>query len=66
MNEQDKEHARMLAAFFAMNGILSHGGNATPEMVADASVEYGDAVLEALDPKETVGLPPIKRRTKKL
>ena len=68
MNEQDKEHARMLAAFFALNGLLANGSVklATPEMLADASVEYGDAVLEALDPKETVGLPPIKRRTKKL
>jgi hypothetical protein len=67
MNEQDKEHARLLASLFAMNGLLAHGGVklATPETIADASVEYGDAVLEALEPNETVGLPPIKRRTKK-
>lgn len=66
MTEQDKENARLLASLFAMNGLLSHGGVklATPETIAVASVEYGDAVLEVLYPKETVGLPLIKRRRK--
>jgi len=34
-------------------------------MISNASVEYADALLEALEPKETVGLPAIKRRSKK-
>ena len=65
MNEQDKEHARLLASLFAMNGLLAYGGAAPVDMVAHASVEYADALLESLEPKETVGLPAIKRRSKK-
>jgi hypothetical protein len=65
MNEQDKEHARLLASLFAMNGLLAYGGAAPLDMISNASVEYADALLEALEPKETVGLPAIKRRSKK-
>ena len=78
MNEQDKEYMRFLAACFAMNGYISkmacnprdHGdicdaGENNAEAVGRASVAMGDALIEALEPKETIGLPAIKRKTKK-
>lgn len=77
MNEQDKEHMRFLAACFAMNGYLSkmacnprdHGeicdaGENNAEAVSRASVLMGDALIEALEQRETIGLPAIKRKAK--
>jgi len=78
MNEQDKEYMRFLAACFAMNGYLSkmacnpkdqgticEGNEDNAEAIGRASVTMADALIEALEPKETIGLPAIKRKTKK-
>jgi len=69
MNEQDKEYLRDLIAMFAMNGIIARGG-LHPELMPEEAMarrayEVADAMLEARDPKETVGLPAIKKRVKK-
>ena len=55
MNDQDKEHLRDLAAMFkSITG-------ATPQ----ECYKFADEMLEAREPQETVGLPAIKKRTKK-
>jgi hypothetical protein len=69
MNDQDKEYLRDLIAMFAMNGIIARGG-LHPELMPEESMarrsyEVADAMLEARNPEETVGLPAIKKRTKK-
>jgi hypothetical protein len=69
MNEQDKEYLRDLIAMFAMNGIIARGG-LHPELMpeeamARRSYEVADAMLEARNPEETLGLPAIKKRTRK-
>jgi len=69
MNEQDKEYLRDLIAMFAMNGIIARGG-LHPELMPEEAMarrayEVADAMMEARDPKETVGLPAIKKRVKK-
>jgi hypothetical protein len=69
MTDQDKEYLRDLIAMFAMNGIIARGG-LHPELMpeeamARRSYEVADAMLEARDPEETVGLPAIKKRTRK-
>jgi hypothetical protein len=69
MNDQDKEYLRDLIAMFAMNGIIARGG-LHPELMpeeamARRSYEVADAMLEARKPKETVGLPAIKRKRSK-
>jgi hypothetical protein len=68
MNDQDKEYLRDLIAMFAMNGIIARGG-LHPELMpeeamARRSYEVADAMLEARNAKETLGLPAIKRRVK--
>jgi len=63
MTDEDRENFRMLASMFAMNGLLAFGGAAPLSMVTNASVEYADALMEALEPEE-VGLPAFKRRKK--
>jgi hypothetical protein len=69
MNDQDKEYLRDLIAMFAMNGIIARGG-LHPELMPEdcisrRSYELADAMLEAREPKETIGLPAIKKRTRK-
>ena len=58
MNEQD---LRDCFAMFIVNGLISRASVFDMKEVW----EIADAMLEARDPKPTVGLPPIKRRTKK-
>jgi hypothetical protein len=69
MNEEDKEYLRDLMAMFAMNGIIARGG-LHPELMPEdcisrRSYELADAMLEAREPKETIGLPAIKKRARK-
>jgi hypothetical protein len=55
MNDQDKEYLRDLAAMFkSITG-------ANPQ----ECYKFADEMLEAREPQETVGLPAIKKRTKK-
>jgi hypothetical protein len=55
MNDQDKEYLRDLAAMFkSITG-------ATPQ----ECYKFADEMLEAREPQETVGLPAIKKRTRK-
>ncbi len=64
MSEQDKEYLRDLLAGFASVRI---GLDGEPEVMlasAERCYAFADAMLEARDPKPTVGLPPIKRRKK--
>ena len=63
MNDQDKEYLRDLIAMFAMNGMLSNG--LTDYSVAKTAYKMADEMMEARDPEETVGLPAIKKRTRK-
>jgi hypothetical protein len=69
MNDQDKEYLRDLIAMFAMNGIIARGG-LHPELMPEdcisrRSYELADSMLEAREPKETIGLPAIKKRARK-
>jgi len=75
MNEED---LRDCFAMFAMNGYVSNmgfnpqgqggickDGETNAEAVARSCYEMADAMLEARKPKESAGLPAIKRRVKK-
>jgi hypothetical protein len=64
MTDQDKEYLRDLMAMFALNGILSCNYDVGEEP-AILAYKYADEMLEARDPKQTVGLPAIKKRTRK-
>ena len=64
MNEQDKEYLRDLAALFAMTGMLMRGNNKL-EQIPEAAYAMADQMMEARDPEEKVGLPAIKKRTRK-
>jgi hypothetical protein len=64
MNDQDREYLRDLMAMFALNGILSCNYDVGEEP-AVLAYKYADEMMEARDPKETVGLPAIKKRTRK-
>jgi hypothetical protein len=63
MNEQDKEYMRDLAALFAMNGLL-HQENYEANTLAELAYHIADAMMEAREPKETIGLPAIKRKAR--
>ena len=63
MNEQDKQYLRDLAALFAMNGLL-HQENYEANCLAELAYGIADAMMEAREPKETIGLPAIKRKAK--
>jgi len=78
MTDQDKEHLRDLTAMFAMNGYLSfmgcnpkenggicEDGETNAEAIARASYIFADAMLEAREPRSTIGLPAIKRKRSK-
>jgi hypothetical protein len=58
MNEKD---LRDCFAMFAMCGAIMRGENWTPNQIW----VIADDMLEAREPEETVGLPAIKKRTKK-
>jgi len=60
MNEQD---LRDVFAMFALNGIIVHDG-ALNDNIATRAYNIADMMLEARKPKETIGLPAIKRKTK--
>jgi hypothetical protein len=64
MNDQDKEYLRDLMAMFALNGILSCNYDVGEEP-AVLAYKYADEMMEARNPEETVGLPAIKKRTRK-
>ncbi len=57
MNDQD---LRDCFAMFIVNGLLSRAGVFDMEEVW----KMADAMLEARDNKSTVGLPPIRRKTR--
>jgi hypothetical protein len=61
MTEEDKEHLEFLYAGFAMIGFLING-DYSPEEIPSKSKAMAKAMME---PEATVGLPAIKRRTKK-
>ena len=77
MTDQDKEHMRFLAACFAMNGYVSkmacnpkdkgticEGDEDNAEAIGKAAVIMADALIDALEPQETIGLPAIKRKAR--
>jgi hypothetical protein len=64
MEDKDKEYLRDLMAMFALNGILSCNYDVGEEP-AILAYKYADEMLEARDPKQTVGLPAIKKRVRK-
>jgi hypothetical protein len=61
MTDQDKEHTRILFAGFALCGAVMTKNAWTPEQIWAVA----DEMVEAMDPKETVGLPAIKRKRSK-
>jgi hypothetical protein len=63
MTDQDKEYLRDLMAMFALNGILSCNYDVEEEP-AILAYKYADEMLEAREPKSTVGLPAIKRKAR--
>jgi hypothetical protein len=66
MTAQDKEYLRDLVAMFALNGLLKEAnGDWNDQAIAELSYSLADAMLEAREPKETVGLPAIKRKRSK-
>lgn len=66
MNDQD---LRDCFAMFAMMGFVNNGAkldrDVSETLIAGWSYDMADAMLEARKPQETVGLPAIKKRTKK-
>jgi hypothetical protein len=66
MTDQDKEYLRDLTAMFALNGLLKEAnGDWNDQAIAELAYSLADAMLEAREPKETVGLPAIKKRVRK-
>lgn len=61
MTDQDKEHTRILFAGFAMLGLISKGS----VWEFKEAWEIADGMIDAMEPKETVGLPAIKRKRTK-
>jgi hypothetical protein len=61
MTDQDKEHTRILFAGFALCGAVMNGKSWNPEQIWAVA----DEMVEAMEPKETVGLPAIKRKRTK-
>ena len=64
MTEEDKGMLRDIFAGLSMCGLVMRNIG-TPQDMAEASYRMADALMEAREPKETIGLPAIKRRTKK-
>ena len=64
MTEEDKGMLRDIFAGLAMNGwIIS--GDYPNEQIPNIAYAMADAMMEARDPEETVGLPAIKKRIRK-
>ena len=64
MNDEEKGMLRDIFAGLAMNGwIIS--GDYPNEDIPNIAYVMADAMMEARDPKETVGLPAIKKRVRK-
>ena len=61
MTDQDKEHTRILFAGFALCGAVMNGKSWNPEQIWTVA----DEMIEAMEPKSTVGLPAIKRKRSK-
>jgi hypothetical protein len=61
MTEEDKDYLEALYAGFAMIGFLMNG-DYSPEEIPSKSKAMAKAMMES---EATVGLPAIKRRTKK-
>ena len=64
MNDEDKGMLRDIFAGLAMNGWIISGDYPNDDIPNIAYV-MADAMMEARDPKETVGLPAIKKRVRK-
>ena len=64
MTEEDKGMLRDIFAGLSMCGLVMRNIG-TPQDMAEASYRMADALMEAREPKSTIGLPAIKRRTKK-
>jgi len=58
MTEQDKEHTRILFAGFAMLGLISRAS----VWEYKEAWEIADGMIDAMEPKDVVGLPAIKRK----
>jgi hypothetical protein len=66
MTDQDKEYLRDLMAMFTLCGIVMRGID--DEIIEDVAInayKMADAMLEAREPKSTIGLPAIKRKRTK-
>jgi hypothetical protein len=61
MNDQDKEHLEALYTGFAMVGFLMNG-DYTVEEIPFLAKKMAASMME---PEATVGLPAIKKRTRK-
>lgn len=64
MNEQDKEYLRDLLAGFASVRIGLDGTKEVMLASARRCYDFADAMLEAREPEETIGLPAIKRKAR--
>lgn len=65
MTDQDREYLRDLTAMFALNGLLTEARNDfSDQAISELAYSLADAMLEAREPQESVGLPAIKRRAK--
>ena len=58
MTEQDKEHARIMFAGFALCGAIMSRDEWNPEKIWAVA----DDMVETMDRQQTVGLPAIKRK----
>jgi len=64
MTEEDKGMLSDIFAGLSMCGLVMRNIG-TPQDMAEASYRMADALMEAREPKETIGLPAIKKRIKK-
>lgn len=60
MTDQDKEHTRILFAGFAMLGLISRSS----AWDFKEAWEIADGMIDAMEPKEVIGLPAIKRKAR--
>jgi hypothetical protein len=58
MTDQDKEHARILFAGFALCGAIMSKDEWNPEKIWAVA----DDMVDSMDPQQTVGLPALKRK----
>ena len=60
MTEQDKEHTRILFAGFALCGAIMSKEEWNPAQIW----ALADDMIDNMDAKPTIGLPPIKRKAR--